>query len=138
MVGATIVEAQDGVTVMEVDVEEGQPAGTADRERRPIVQLIELLGRRWQMRIIWELREHPATFRELQTRCGGISPSVLARRLAELREAGVVHLRDDAGSGYALTDAGRELLALYPPLADWAARHLGPARLSGDPAVSQS
>ncbi len=78
--------------------------------------LLDLLGRRWSMRVIWELRKGPMTFRELQERCGGISSSVLAQRLAELREAGI------AAEGNALTDEGRRLLEAYEPLAAWARR----------------
>jgi DNA-binding HxlR family transcriptional regulator len=86
---------------------------------QPIMALFELLGRRWAMRVIWELRGDPLTFRELQERCGGLSSSVLRDRLAELREADIV----DAGSdGYLLTIEGRELLAAYEPMGAWAKR----------------
>ena len=68
------------------------------------------------MRVIWELRDGPMTFRELQARCGGISSSVLAQRLSELREAGI------AGEGNVLTEDGRELLEAYKPLGEWAGR----------------
>jgi DNA-binding HxlR family transcriptional regulator len=78
--------------------------------------LLDLLGRRWAMRVIWELRDGPFTFRELQERCGGISSSVLAQRLAELREAGI------AGEGNVLTGEGRRLLEAYEPLGRWADR----------------
>jgi DNA-binding HxlR family transcriptional regulator len=82
--------------------------------------LLDLLGRRWTMRLIWELRgEEPLSFRALQARCGGMSSSVLNRRLAELRAAGIV---EQAGSGYELTGEGRGLLALYPQLNAWAER----------------
>ena len=80
------------------------------------MELLDLLGRRWSMRVIWELREGPMTFRELQAACGGISSSVLAQRLAELREAGI------AGEANVLTDDGRDLLEAYKPLGDWAKR----------------
>ena len=85
--------------------------------------LLDLLGRRWAMRVIWELRDGPFTFRELQERCGGVSSSVLAQRLRELRAAGI------AGEGNVLTDEGRRLLEAYGPLAAWAgrwARRAGP------------
>jgi DNA-binding HxlR family transcriptional regulator len=78
--------------------------------------LLDLLGRRWAMRAIWELRDGPLTFRQLQERCGGISSSVLNDRLRELRAAGIV--RD----GYELTAAGHDLLAAYEPLGAWARR----------------
>jgi DNA-binding HxlR family transcriptional regulator len=83
-----------------------------------MTRIFELLGRRWQLRVIWELRHDGATFRELQRRCEGISPSVLADRLHELREAGIVVNRE----GYRLTEAGIELLEVYPPISAWARR----------------
>jgi DNA-binding HxlR family transcriptional regulator len=81
--------------------------------------LLDLLGRRWALRVIWELRDGPLSFRQTQTRCGAISSSVLNDRLAELREAGIVETGDD---GYRLTDEGRKLLDVYAPLEAWAER----------------
>lgn len=81
--------------------------------------LLDLLGRRWTLRIIWELRADALTFREIQLRCGGISSSVLNERLHELRTAGIVEQRP---TGYAITDEGRRLLDLYPPIQAWAER----------------
>jgi DNA-binding HxlR family transcriptional regulator len=81
--------------------------------------LLDLLGRRWALRLIWELREEPLSFREAQARCGAISSSVLNDRLAELRAAGIV---EAGGDGYRLTDEGRELLVIYPPVQAWADR----------------
>lgn len=86
---------------------------------RPIMALLDLLGRRWALRVIWELRDGPLTFRQAQARCGTISSSVLNDRLAELRAAGIV---EASAEGYRLSDDGRELLALYPPLDAWAQR----------------
>ena len=79
--------------------------------------LLDLLGRRWALRVIWELRDGPLTFRDLQERCGGVSSSVLNDRLAELRAAGIV-----GEEGYALTREGDRLLEAYEPLAAWARR----------------
>ncbi len=86
----------------------------------PIMALHDRLGRRWSLRVIWELRDgEPVTFRALQERCGGISSSVLSQRTAELRDAGAVEAAD---GGYRLTREGRALLDAYPPLAAWAER----------------
>nr|WP_042197591.1 helix-turn-helix domain-containing protein [Kibdelosporangium sp. MJ126-NF4]CEL23059.1 Transcriptional regulator, HxlR family [Kibdelosporangium sp. MJ126-NF4]CTQ90197.1 Transcriptional regulator, HxlR family [Kibdelosporangium sp. MJ126-NF4] len=86
---------------------------------QPIMALLDLLGRRWALRVIWELRAATLSFRQLQSQCDGMSSSVLSSRLDELRDAGIVEL---AASGYHLTDEGRELLELFLPLHDWAAR----------------
>ncbi|GAA4256725.1 winged helix-turn-helix transcriptional regulator [Dactylosporangium darangshiense] len=88
------------------------------RSGRPIMALLDLLGRRWALRILWELREEPVpTFRDLQRRCDGLSSSVLADRLAELRDAAIVER-----GGLALTAQGRELLAALGPLQEWSHR----------------
>ncbi len=81
--------------------------------------LLDLLGRRWALRALWELRSAPATFRELQERCGGVSPTVLNDRLGELRAAGIVEV--EPAEGYRLTTRGRELVVALMPVARWAA-----------------
>jgi DNA-binding HxlR family transcriptional regulator len=84
----------------------------------PIMVLLDLLGRRWTLRILWELRGGKAfTFRDLQAACGGLSPNVLNTRLSELREAGVVAVGEK--SGYLLSDAGIVLVSLLQPLSAW-------------------
>jgi DNA-binding HxlR family transcriptional regulator len=85
------------------------------RTGRPVMALLDLLGRRWTLRIVWELREDRAlTSRALRTACDEASPTVLNERLKELREAGFVDL-GEAG-GYALTPLGKELSAQVMPL----------------------
>jgi DNA-binding HxlR family transcriptional regulator len=80
--------------------------------------LLDLLGRRWSLRVIWELRERPATFREMRERCDGVSPTVLNDRLRELREAGVLEHHEE--EGYRCTTHGRALVQALAPLDRWA------------------
>jgi DNA-binding HxlR family transcriptional regulator len=82
--------------------------------------LFDLLGRRWTLRLLWELRDGGVTFRELQARCDGMSSSVLNQRLRELRDAGAV--ARGARGGYALTDEGVALVEALAPLHAWAKR----------------
>jgi DNA-binding HxlR family transcriptional regulator len=93
---------------------------------RPIMALLDLLGRRWTLRVLWELRAPVPTFRALQAQCHGMSSSVLSQRLAELGEAGIV-VTGSAG-GYELTAEGRALLAALGPLDQWARRWADRAR----------
>ncbi|QDI70772.1 transcriptional regulator [Streptomyces calvus] len=80
--------------------------------------LLDLLGRRWALRVLWELRDGSTpTFRQLQQRCDGVSSSVLAARLRELGEADLVR---HAGEGYLLTEQGRTLHERLAQLDDWA------------------
>jgi DNA-binding HxlR family transcriptional regulator len=82
--------------------------------------LLDLLGHRWTLRVMWELRDGPLTFRQLRERCDGMSPSVLNDRLAELREARIVDHGD--GAGYSLTTEGHELTAQLVEFDAWAER----------------
>jgi DNA-binding HxlR family transcriptional regulator len=84
---------------------------------RPIMAALDLFGRRWVLRILWELRSGPLGFRALQQACDGMSSSVLASRLADLIEARLV-VADPAGD-YALTEIGEQLKPAMAPLLDW-------------------
>ncbi|MEO0493572.1 MAG: helix-turn-helix domain-containing protein [Actinomycetota bacterium] len=86
---------------------------------RPLMAALDLLGRRWALRILWELRDGPTGARALRDRCDEMSSSVLYQRLGELADAGLVEQRDD---GYRLTAVGADLGAAIAPLDDWANR----------------
>jgi DNA-binding HxlR family transcriptional regulator len=91
------------------------------RTVRPIMALLDLLGRRWTLRILWELREgRKLTSRELRTACDEASPTVLQARLSELRDAGFLDLA--AEGGYSLTPSGQELCETFVPLHRFAER----------------
>jgi DNA-binding HxlR family transcriptional regulator len=90
------------------------------RSARPIMALLDLLGRRWSLRIVWELRERPLTSRALRAACDEASPTVLQARLTELRSAGFIELIP--ASGYRLTEMGRELFQTFLPLHRFAER----------------
>jgi DNA-binding HxlR family transcriptional regulator len=79
----------------------------------------DLIGRRWTLRVIWELEqaERPLTFRELRTACGDLSSSVPARRLGELTEVLII---ERSSTGYALTLTGRALVGSLEPVLAWA------------------
>lgn len=95
----------------------GRPVRGSDTGR-PVMVLLDLLGRRGTLRLLWELRDGRAqTFRSLQETAGGMSPSVLNDRLKELREARLVELGD---AGYVLSTPGRELVRRLKPLSHWA------------------
>lgn len=77
--------------------------------------LLDLLGRRMTLRILWELSKSDLKFRPLQA-AAETNPSVLNARLGELKDAGIV---DSGPDGYRLTEAGRELVLHLMPLTAW-------------------
>jgi DNA-binding HxlR family transcriptional regulator len=95
---------------------------------RPVEGVLDLLGRRWSLRLVWELRRSTLSFSELRER-SGISPSVLSARLQELGEAGVVER--GVGRRYRLSGRGRELARILFELNRWAERAGGPSGQAG-------
>ena len=77
---------------------------------------LDLLGRRTALRLLWELRNGPMTFRALQEACE-TNARLLNTRLTELKSSGLVG--HDVG-GYRLTDEGLRLEKAMKPLSDWA------------------
>jgi DNA-binding HxlR family transcriptional regulator len=87
---------------------------------RPLMAALDLLGRRWTLRILWELRDGSLGARALRARCDDMSSSVLYQRLRDLREAGLVEQETDGT--YALSTLGRQLGDAIAPLQRWAER----------------
>jgi DNA-binding HxlR family transcriptional regulator len=79
--------------------------------------LLDVLGQRWTLRILWELRLGRASFRDLRRRCDDISPTILNGRLKQLRRMQLVDLTED---GYGYTKQGRQLSEQFVQLDQWA------------------
>jgi DNA-binding HxlR family transcriptional regulator len=99
-----------------------------------MLALLDLLGRRWALRILWELRLESASFQVLQRRCDSMSTSVLSQRLSELRDAQLVD-RDGDGN-YLLTEQGDVLLGRLDGIDEWTQQWA--RMISGDRRVSRS
>ncbi|WBQ04366.1 winged helix-turn-helix transcriptional regulator [Kribbella sp. CA-293567] len=85
---------------------------------RPIMAVLDLLGRRWMLRVLWELRDGAVGFRDLRARCDQASPTVLHSRLSELKAAGLV--TQNEARAYYLTPSGNRLYDSLKPLRRWA------------------
>ena len=83
---------------------------------------LDHFGRRWALRVVWELRGEPLSFRALRSACGDISPSVMQARLHQLRDLGLIE--QIPGLGYRHTSAGQQLFRVIAPLDNWAEKHL--------------
>ena len=103
------------------------------RSGRPIMVLLDLLGRRMTLRILWELSQacQPLTFRALQL-AAETNPSVLNSRLRELRAARIV---EHGAGGYQLSATGDSLVGLILPLHAWAERWAAQAKSAGGTAA---
>lgn len=93
----------------------GQPV-RGSKTGKPIMALLDQLGRTWSLGILWHLNMQSLTFRELQSCCEKISPTLLNTRLKELRQLQLVSHKEQ---GYHLTERGKELFTIIEPLGDW-------------------
>jgi DNA-binding HxlR family transcriptional regulator len=99
---------------------DGQASEEAAKSRDEVLDLFDLLGRRWALRVIWELGTDGLTYRELAARIPDMSTSSLTQRLRDLRAAHLVE--HERGSGYRLTALGADLLVRLQGLQEWASR----------------
>jgi len=87
----------------------------------------ELLGKRWTGLIVDLLLQRPARFSELARAVPRLSERVLAERLRELEQAGIVERCVAPGPPvsvtYTLTEVGRDLEPAMEALKAWALKH---------------
>jgi DNA-binding HxlR family transcriptional regulator len=92
----------------------------------PVAHALDMIGERWAMLVVRELRLGPRRYVDLQASLPGVSPSVLAQRLRDLERVGVLRRRTlpaPAGSRvYELTEWGAELEPVFTALAKWGMR----------------
>jgi DNA-binding HxlR family transcriptional regulator len=86
---------------------------------RPIMVLLDVLGERWSLRILWELRDGRLTFRKLRERCDNVSPTTLNLRIKQLRH---LKLLDNNEEGFGYTEWGNELSEHLIELSKWSER----------------
>ena len=86
---------------------------------------LSLIQGKWTLRLIFLLLQRPCHFGELKRMLLGISAEVLATRLANLRQNGLVESSLDEVSNesslplYTLTDKGQSLVPAIEALAEW-------------------
>jgi DNA-binding HxlR family transcriptional regulator len=102
----------------------------------PVCHALGLVGERWALLVVRELLKGPKRYTDLLEGMPGIGTNVLAARLKELEEGGVVQKRKlpppAASTVYELTDYGRELEEPLYALARWGARSLPPPAANED------
>lgn len=91
-----------------------------------LARALDRIGDRWSLLIVRELLLGDRTFRELEGALSGISPTLLAKRLAQLADDGLL-VRNDAPQRsknveYRLTDAGRALEPVIIGVIRWGTR----------------
>jgi DNA-binding HxlR family transcriptional regulator/putative sterol carrier protein len=96
----------------------------------PVAHALSLVGERWALLVVRELMHGPKRYTDLAHGLPGIGTNILAARLRDLEECGVVEKRKlpppAASMVYELTEYGTGLNETLYALARWGARSLGP------------
>ena len=96
----------------------------------PVAHALELVGERWALLVVRELLNGPKRYTDLAASLPGIGTNILANRLRDLEQGGVVQKRrlppPAAAKVYELTPYGDELREPLYALARWGARSLPP------------
>ena len=89
----------------------------------PIATAVSLIGGKWKLLIIRNLKERPWRFNELQRDIEGISQKVLTDSLRQMIDDGLVYRHDyqemPPKVEYGLTELGKEMLPIIDALADF-------------------
>jgi DNA-binding HxlR family transcriptional regulator len=99
------------------------------KDRTRLVQTtLEVLGGKWKILILWNIRDQPQRLSELKRLIPTISEKMLIQQLRELEKDGIVH-RHDYGEmpprvDYSFTAHGETLKPIFPVLCKWGELHL--------------
>jgi DNA-binding HxlR family transcriptional regulator len=100
-------------------MKENSKAGKKLSTNRPIMVLLDVLGERWSLRVLWELRDGRLTFRKLRERCDNVSPTSLNKRIKQLRHHKWI---DNIVVGFGYSEWGEVLSEHLIELSKWSDR----------------
>lgn len=89
----------------------------------PVATAVALVGGKWKLLILRNLRSRPWRFNELQRNLEGISQKVLTDSLRQMMDDGLVYRQDyqelPPRVEYGLTDLSKEMLPIIDALANF-------------------
>ena len=102
--------------------------GSTDTIDHKLGKVMELIGDKWSARILYYLYENgPARYGECQ-KAEKINTKTLTQRLTTLEKAGLIDKKEyneyPPRTEYSITAKGKELIAAFKVMADWAEKNL--------------
>lgn len=93
----------------------------------PIERGMRVLGGKWKGSILWHVKDGPVRFNDLARQLGGASKKMVAQRLDEMEQIGLVKREvlstKPVAIAYELTDFGRTALGFLEALKEWSEEH---------------
>ena len=114
-----------------MNVKAKKPA-TPRRSPCPVAGTLDIVGDKWTLLIVRDMRHGKRTYGELAASPEGIPTNILADRLRRLEDAGIVardaYQQRPPRYAYTLTDKGRDLGELMLALVRWGKKHIPGSR----------
>jgi DNA-binding HxlR family transcriptional regulator len=89
---------------------------------------LKIIGGKWKLLILWNLREQEKRFSELKRLIPEISEKMLVQQLRELERDEIVNRKVETDVPlkvtYSFTEYGKTLIPIFQPLCDWGREHL--------------
>ncbi len=108
----------------------------------PVANTLDLVGDKWSLLIIRDMRHGKRTYGELAQSPEGIPTNILADRLRRLEEAGIIESAAyqvrPVRYAYTLTDKGNDLGELLGALVRWGKKHIPGTRTLSEAAAAAS
>jgi DNA-binding HxlR family transcriptional regulator len=110
---------------------------TAQVDGRQYVQTtLGVLGGKWKILILWNIRDQPQRLSELKRLIPAISEKVLIQQLRDLEKDGIVYRHDYAEMppkvDYSFTEYGKSLKPVLRMLCHWGEEHLKQMDVGGN------
>lgn len=101
----------------------------SDIKSKCLIELfIEILGNKWNILIIWHLRNHPLRFTDLQKKMHGVNSNTLTSHLRELEAQKIISRvmfpEIPPRVEYSLTGHGKALFPIFEALRVWGSDYL--------------
>jgi len=113
----------------------------ARRSSCPVAGTLDIVGDRWSLLIVRDMRHGKRTYGELAASPEGIPTNILADRLRRLEEAGIVtrdaYQEHPPRYEYTLTEKGRDLGDIMQALVRWGKKHIPGSRTLSEAAAAR-
>ena len=105
-----------------------EKAGTLRRSPCPVANTLDIVGDKWTLLIIRDMRHGKRTYGELADSPEGIPTNILADRLRRLEDAGIIertaYQERPVRYAYTLSAKGEDLGELLGALVRWGKKHI--------------
>jgi len=115
-------------------------SGGLRRSPCPVANTLDLVGDKWSLLIIRDMRHGKRTYGELAQSPEGVPTNILADRLCRLEDAGIIesaaYQERPVRYAYTLTDKGNDLGELLGALVRWGKKHIPGTRTLSEAAAA--